>query len=313
MKIGVVGSMQYSEYLVEYRDQLIALGHDAYVTTMIEPFIGKTDDEKEAIKLEQKFNQDAMREFWRLMQDGDAILVVNLDKHGTSNYIGANTFLEVGWAHVLEQQVYLLNPVPDQPYIATELAATRPIVINGDLSLIQEPKRCDGTSVGVMVWRQAGITVHTTTEGGGYGDSWSDMGPELLLVKSDEMPFGWAPPTGHLDGQPPPIAARRVLHENGLVAGELDLRQGRHIYNLCGRGGHLHHWYLFRLPTYVDTPESRSQIDANRVCWLGINSLQRLALRTKRYQAGEVSQADWQRDPGLEPVWVEILTGLDVI
>lgn len=136
MKIGVVGSMQYTERMLELRDRLKALGHDAYVTDLAAPFVGKTDEEKEAIKIEQKNNQDAIREFWRMMQGGDAILVSNFDKHGIANYIGGNTFLEMGFAHVLDQKIFLLNPIPEMPHYKTEIVALKPIVINGDLSLI---------------------------------------------------------------------------------------------------------------------------------------------------------------------------------
>ena len=136
MKIGVVGSMQYTEKMIELRDKLIAAGHDAYVTNLASPFIGKTDEEKEEIKLRQKNNLDAIREFWKLMQGGDAILVANYEKHGVPNYIGGNTFLEIGFAHVLDQKIFLLNPIPEMPYYETEIVAMKPVVIDGDLARI---------------------------------------------------------------------------------------------------------------------------------------------------------------------------------
>lgn len=137
MKIGIIGSMQFTEKMLEVRDQLRALGHDAFVTTLHERFIGKTDEEKEKIKIEQKNNQDAIREFWRLMQGADAVLALNLDKHGVKNYIGGNTLMEMGFAHVLNQRIFLYNPIPDMPYYKTEIEAMKPIVINGDLQLIK--------------------------------------------------------------------------------------------------------------------------------------------------------------------------------
>jgi len=136
MKIGVVGSMQYTEKMLELRDRLIELGHDAFVTNLAAPFVGKTDDEKEAIKIHQKENMDAIREFWNLMQGADAILVANFDKHGIANYIGGNTFLEMGFAHVLNQKIFMLNPVPDMPYYKTEIVAMKPVVIEGDLTKV---------------------------------------------------------------------------------------------------------------------------------------------------------------------------------
>lgn len=134
MRIGIIGSMQYTEKMMEIRDKLLKMGHDAFLTNLAEPFVGKSDEEKEKIKIYQKQNKDAIREFWRLMQGADAVLVVNLDKHGIKNYIGGNTLMEIGFAHVLNQKVFLLNPIPDIPYYKTEIKAIKPIVINGDLS-----------------------------------------------------------------------------------------------------------------------------------------------------------------------------------
>lgn len=136
MRIGIVGSMQYTEKMMVLRDELIGLGHDAFMTNLASPFIGKSDEEKETIKLEQKNNEDAIREFWNLMQGADAILVANYEKHGIPNYIGGNTFLEMGFAHVLNQKIFLLNPIPDIPHYKTEIIAMSPTVINGNLSKI---------------------------------------------------------------------------------------------------------------------------------------------------------------------------------
>jgi hypothetical protein len=136
MKIGVIGSMQYTEQMIEARDKLISMGHDAFVTSLATPFIGKSDEEKEEIKIRQKNNMDAIREFWRMMQGADAMLVINLDKHGIKNYIGGNTLMEIGFAHVLDQKIFLLNPIPEIPYYKSEIEAVKPIIINGDYSLI---------------------------------------------------------------------------------------------------------------------------------------------------------------------------------
>lgn len=137
MRVGIIGSMQYTEKMIEARDKLISLGHNAYLTNLASPFIGKTDEEKEKIKIYQKQDLDAIREFWKLMQGGEAVLAVNLKKEGIENYIGGNTFLEIGFAHVLGQKIYLYNPIPDMPCYKTEIEAMKPVVINGDYSRIR--------------------------------------------------------------------------------------------------------------------------------------------------------------------------------
>ena len=137
MRIGVIGSMQHTERMMGLRDELIKLGHKAFITSLAPPFIGKTDEEKEKIKINHKQNHDAIREFWRMMQGADAVLVANFDKNGIKNYIGGNTLMEIGFAHVLDQRIYLLNPIPDIAYYKTEIEAVKPAIINGDLTKIK--------------------------------------------------------------------------------------------------------------------------------------------------------------------------------
>lgn len=136
MRIGIVGSMQYTEKMIEVKEDLIRRGHDAYVTSLAAPFIGKTDEEKERIKLEQKHTVDVIKEFWLLMQGGDAILVLNLDKNGIKNYVGGNALMEIGFAHVLGQKIFLYNPIPEIPFYQTEIESVHPTIIHGDISRI---------------------------------------------------------------------------------------------------------------------------------------------------------------------------------
>lgn len=136
MRIGIIGSMQMTERMLEVKERLEKLGHTVFVSKFAPEFVGKSDEEKEQIKLKQKYESDAIREFWKIMQGTDAVLVLNLDKNGVKNYIGGNTLMEIGFAHVLNQKIFLWNPIPDIPYYKTEIEAVRPTIINGDLSLI---------------------------------------------------------------------------------------------------------------------------------------------------------------------------------
>jgi len=137
MKIGVVGSMQFTEKMVELCSELTQLGHDAHMSTFTAAFIGKDNAEKERIKLKQKYNADAIREDCKWIKDMDVLLVANYDKQGIKNYIGGNAFIEMAYAHILYKEVYLLNPIPDMPYYGTEIIAMKPIVINNDLTRIK--------------------------------------------------------------------------------------------------------------------------------------------------------------------------------
>ena len=137
MRIGIIGSMKFTDKMIEVREKLKEMGHDAFLTDLHEPFLDKTDEEIEQIKIHQKQHMDAIREFWRAMQSADAVLVLNYDKNGIKNYIGGNTLMEMGFAHVLNQKIFMLNPIPEMPYCKSEIEAVNPIIINGDLSKIK--------------------------------------------------------------------------------------------------------------------------------------------------------------------------------
>lgn len=136
MKIGIISSMHHSEQMLEIGKKLEELGHTFVCSKFVNNFLGKDDDSKEEIKLEQKYNQDAIREFWYEIQNVDAVLALNLDRKGIKNYIGGNTFLELGFAHVLNKKIFLYCPIPEIHFYDTEIRAMCPVIINGDLSKI---------------------------------------------------------------------------------------------------------------------------------------------------------------------------------
>lgn len=136
MIITLCHSMQYAERAIKVAEWFKARGHEAYPSTFSKGFVGLNDEEKEILKLKQKYEQDAMREHWKLIQKADAVLVLNYEKSGIPGYIGGNSFLEMGFAYVLNKPLYLLYQIPKMPYYETEIMAMRPRVIDGDLEKI---------------------------------------------------------------------------------------------------------------------------------------------------------------------------------
>ena len=76
-----------------------------------------------------------IKRYYKIIQNSDAVLVLNFDKNGIKNYIGGNTFLEMGFAYVLNKPIYLVNPIPDMIY-TDEIKAMQPKILNGDLGKI---------------------------------------------------------------------------------------------------------------------------------------------------------------------------------
>lgn len=133
MKIAICASMVFTEEMLKAKVQLEKLGHKIFVSSFAKHYVGKSVKQKEKLTLFHKNNKDAIREFWKKIKNCDVILVLNYDRHGIKNYIGGNTLMEIGFAHVLNKRIFLLNPVPKIRYYESEIKATRPTILNGDI------------------------------------------------------------------------------------------------------------------------------------------------------------------------------------
>jgi len=136
MKIVIVGSSAFRDKMVQYKSKLKSLGHEAIVHPDYEEIAaGKNPSLWERMQKEHgkvKKQYDYIRWYFNAIKDSDAILVLNFDKKNIKNYIGANTFLQIGDAFELGKKIFLINDLPDQDYIRDELEAIDFKVLNGD-------------------------------------------------------------------------------------------------------------------------------------------------------------------------------------
>ena len=70
-----------------------------------------------------------------VIENNDAVLVLNFEKHGMKNYIGGATFLEMYDAFRLGKKIFLYNDVPEG-ILADEIIGFSPIIINGNLTKV---------------------------------------------------------------------------------------------------------------------------------------------------------------------------------
>ncbi|MFH1854848.1 MAG: NUDIX domain-containing protein [bacterium] len=145
-------------------------------------------------------------------------------------------------------------------------------------------KNCDHKSVGILVRRNG----------------------KLLLIERKKFPWGFAPPAGHIDGEPDfESAARRELSEEvGLQANRFRLVAEGRKENKCRRGkGDWHYWKIYEAEAKGDL--HRSQDETKQVGWFSQTEIDDLAGRTKEYLLGKIGEEEWERSPGIEPVWLE--------
>lgn len=142
MKIVICGSSTFKEKMLEYRDKLMALGHEAIVHPDYEAFIR---GEKQEIWSQvsggehylAKKQQGYIKWYYAAIVSSDAILVLNFDKKGIKNYIGGNTLMEIGFAYVNDKRIFLLNSIPEEISYVDEIKAMSDTILNDDLNKIK--------------------------------------------------------------------------------------------------------------------------------------------------------------------------------
>jgi hypothetical protein len=144
MKIVICSSMAFAKQIKSAKEKLERKGHKIDTPEFVEEFIkikrlrerAKGWGSPEGAKL--KVEHDLIKKHFEKIKKGDAILVLNYTKNKIRNYIGGSTFLEMGFAYILDNKIYVLNPLPkQQKTFYQELLAIQPIILNGDLSKIK--------------------------------------------------------------------------------------------------------------------------------------------------------------------------------
>jgi len=142
MKIAICGSLNFTYEIKKVADDLKKMSFDVTIPISAEKIL-KKEFSLEEIKKEKedgKFSERAIRfnsirAYWEIIKNSDVILVANFEKNNIKNYIGGNSFLEMGFAHILNKKIFILNDIPEMIY-TDEIEAMQPIVLRGDLTKI---------------------------------------------------------------------------------------------------------------------------------------------------------------------------------
>ena len=143
MKITICSSLSFIKEITEINTKLIKLGHEVKLPRTAELVINGELTQEQIIKekkngefLKRFIEYDAIRLHNKHIKNSDAILILNFDKNGIKNYIGGAVFLELGFAHVNNKKIFMLNDIPEISY-KEEILAMQPIIIKGDLNKVK--------------------------------------------------------------------------------------------------------------------------------------------------------------------------------
>jgi hypothetical protein len=143
MKIAICGSMAFAQEMLDAKMSLEKNGHKTILPEGTEKYtkgkLKKLAGKKGALEgAKRKINNNLIKKHYYKIQESDAILVINGEKNGIKNYIGGNSFLEMGFAYILNKKIYVLNQLPKDLFVFyQEIVAMKPIVLNGKLNSIK--------------------------------------------------------------------------------------------------------------------------------------------------------------------------------
>lgn len=154
-------------------------------------------------------------------------------------------------------------------------------------------EQCDHKSVGMLVWKNE----------------------DILLIERKRFPFGFAAPAGHVDKDTSfEDAAKRELQEEvGLSVKNMKLLIEGRKENICRREeGNWHYWKVYRIKVFEGNLTGDKD-ETKQAKFVSLDLLNELSEKTEAYKRGEISESDWEKSPGLEPVWYDWFKELKII
>lgn len=131
MRIVICGSIAFAREMKEVAESLEKGGDEVVYP---EPRVKGEERMEETAGIKKEF--DLIRGYFQKIKESDAVLIMNLQKNEIDGYIGANTFLEIGFAYALSKKIFLWNPVPKM-WNTDEINAMDVTVVNREIKNIR--------------------------------------------------------------------------------------------------------------------------------------------------------------------------------
>jgi hypothetical protein len=141
--ITVCSSAHFYKHVIEVKKQLEAKGYSVLVPKVALRMEETGDYQVEHYKTwyadpnDYDKKEALMREHFDKIVEGDAILVVNDQKHGLDNYIGGNVLMEMAVAFFLKKPIFILFDLPEPSPFTEEFVGMRPVLLHGDVTKLK--------------------------------------------------------------------------------------------------------------------------------------------------------------------------------
>ena len=135
MKIFIICSKAFYDKVLPIKLTLEKVGHIISLPNCFENPETEAQYREMGKKEHAKWKADKIKHSEDVVNQNDAILVLNFNKNGQSNYVGGATFLEMYDAFRLGKKIYIYNDIPEG-MLKDEIEGFEPIILNQNLDLI---------------------------------------------------------------------------------------------------------------------------------------------------------------------------------
>lgn len=135
MKIFIICSKRFYERIPTIAIEMNTLGHSLTMPNSYDDPTAEEQYRAQGPEAHSKWKASMIDHSLKVIQNVDAVLVLNFNKGEMKNYIGGATFLEIYDAYRLGRKIFLYNDVPEG-ILHDEILGFNPTVLHGDLSKI---------------------------------------------------------------------------------------------------------------------------------------------------------------------------------
>ena len=135
MKIFLICSKNFYNKIPDIKIALEQKGHEISLPNCYDDPATESRQKALGENEHSKWKAKMLNHSTNVINENDAVLVLNFEKNGILNYIGGATFLEMYDAFRLGKKIYMYNNIPEG-ILKDEIAGFNPIVIFGDLGKV---------------------------------------------------------------------------------------------------------------------------------------------------------------------------------
>ena len=136
MKLFIICSKAFYDRIPLIKDALDQAGHDVTLPNCYDDPGTEARYREMGDKEHAEWKAEMLRHSQEVIEQTDAVLVLNFEKNGQENYIGGATFLEMYDAFRLGKKIYMYNGIPDG-MLKDEIEGFEPILLHQNLDKVQ--------------------------------------------------------------------------------------------------------------------------------------------------------------------------------